>query len=212
MSSAPPVEHGTVRAGLKPIINMDTSSNVAVRSSRLHRVNSFAQGVERKKYMTEKVSQRSMARQKSGMRKLRDARIREMAATGKSITDIASEVGLDRNRVGKILSGEETKELIKSLENKIKLLGEEAIETLMDAMRMRKDPNMMGHAVKSAEKILKSIGALKERVELSHTFPKPTIIEKMDGGQVILGTCEEVIEPQAAIEDQSRETQERTDE
>lgn len=134
--------------------------------------------------MTEKVTKR---RKKSQAKELRDAKIRELAITGHTLNEIADSVGMERQQVGRILSNDETRELVKALENEIKLLGTEAVRTLMDAMAMRSEHQMMGHAVKAAEKILKSIGALKERLELEHTYPEPTVIEKPDGTKIVLG-------------------------
>jgi predicted transcriptional regulator len=134
--------------------------------------------------MTEKDARR---RKKSPAKALRDQKVREMAVTGHSINEIAETVGLERNQVSRILSDEETAELVRALEDQIKRLGTEAVRTLMDAMAMRTEHQMMGHAVKAAEKVLKSIGALKERVDVNHTSDEPWIIQMSDGSRMVLG-------------------------
>lgn len=136
--------------------------------------------------MAEKEAKR---RKKSPAKALRDQKVRELAVTGHSINEIAEEVGLERQQVSRILSDEETAQLVKELENSIKLLGTEAVRTLMDAMLLRKDEmGMMGHAVKAAEKVLKSIGALKERVDVNHTGEGPWVVQYSDGTKIIMGT------------------------
>jgi hypothetical protein len=49
------------------------------------------------------------------------------------------------------------------------------------------EPNRL----KAALSVLKSVGVIKEKIDMTHSFPKPTVILRSDGTQVILGVSEE---------------------
>ena len=43
----------------------------------------------------------------------------------------------------------------------------------------------------AARDLLKNFGSMKQQLDVSHTYPKPTIIQRMDGSQTILGAKNE---------------------
>ena len=45
----------------------------------------------------------------------------------------------------------------------------------------------MTNAQKAARDILKNAGLLKDSVDLNHSFPKPTVIKRRDGTEIVLG-------------------------
>jgi hypothetical protein len=46
-------------------------------------------------------------------------------------------------------------------------------------------------AAEIAVRITKSVGALKDKVDVSHSYPKPTVIVKPDGTRVVMGVSDE---------------------
>ena len=113
--------------------------------------------------------------QRSAAKRLRDSRVVEMASSGVPIKEIAGEMNIDRTTVTRILS------------SRVHSLVDKALKTVEDAMdNSRLD---MPSGTKVAIALLKSVGVLKDKVDLSHSFPKPTIIEKRNGDQVILGAA-----------------------
>lgn len=112
-------------------------------------------------------------------------------ATGKSVTDLAEQYGMSRQNASKILNSTEAKELLKLYEYRLQQLGTKSIDTLEYTLDNVSEFGMAGAASQNARAILKSIGALKEKIDLSHTFPKPTVIRKRDGTELVLGTSQE---------------------
>jgi hypothetical protein len=134
--------------------------------------------------MTRKPPKPTKTRRPSPAKKLRNIQITAMALEGKPIQEIAKAVGLERHQITAILSSKEMAELVKQAESRVHGLIGKAIDTLDAAMDSRMD---MASAVRSALAILKGTGALKDKLELKHTYPKPVIIEKLDGSTVVLG-------------------------
>lgn len=121
-------------------------------------------------------------------RKPRDIQVLAEAVQGKSETAIAKDLGINRRTVHKILTSDETKKLIAESESEIKGLITKSIRVIDKALDMHIDPDGMTHALKSAFGVLKSHGLIRETVNMEHSFPKPTIIERLDGSSVMLTT------------------------
>lgn len=107
--------------------------------------------------------------------------------SGKTLTAIAEEMGVHRSSVSEILNSDETKKLIERLEGKLKSMGPKSLDALAKVLELQDDPEKCVESLKAAIPILKSIGIIKDKVDISHTFPKAHIIERLDGSTVELG-------------------------
>jgi transposase-like protein len=107
-------------------------------------------------------------------------------AKGSSITEVANKYGLCRQYVHTILSSKEAEAILKRGEDALIRLVDKSVETLQFAID-KKDVDLT-NALKSAFAVLKTYGVVKEKSEIEVSVPKPTIITKRDGTQVILGT------------------------
>jgi predicted transcriptional regulator len=123
-------------------------------------------------------------------KKARDNSIRAEAAMGKTTVEIAKEYGLVRQTVSGILNSDETKDLLKRSENRVKLMVDKALDRLENAIETGEDGT---NALKAALAVLKNFGLIKESVDLNHRFPKPLVIKRTSGETVILGTEADVI-------------------
>jgi len=123
--------------------------------------------------------------QRSTTRRLRDARAIAMAVEGKTQKEIAGVIGVDRTTVGRILSSSEVKQLLKLAESRVNGLIESALDTVEKAMTSSAAD--MTNGLKASLAVLKSVGVIRDKIDLEHSFPKPTIINKLNGDQVILG-------------------------
>ncbi len=124
-------------------------------------------------------------------RKPRDIQVLTEAVKGKSETAIAKDLGINRRTVHKILTSDETKSLIKESEDRIKRLLTKSIDVVEKALDNHVDPESMNHSLKAALAVLKSHGVIRETVNMEHSFPKPTVIERIEGGAMILTAKQE---------------------
>jgi predicted transcriptional regulator len=124
----------------------------------------------------------------SAVKKLTDAKILGEIAAGKTVGQIAKEMGLHRTTVSKVLNGEDAKAIIKDAQDALHTAVPKAVQVLINALD---SPDEMT-AVNVARDILKNIGALQTKVELDHKFPKPVVIERINGTTVVLGTMADV--------------------
>ena len=134
-------------------------------------------------------------KQRSAAKQLRDNKIIEMTMEGKKGPEICEAMNINRSTVSKALNSEEAKEFIKENRNRLRGLVPASLVAFEDALGCRGD--LIHNAIKVAHGVLKSEGILREKIDLEHSFPKPTIIEKLNGDRVILG---------AAYEDEDYET------
>lgn len=121
---------------------------------------------------------------RSGSKALRDTKIRELAAEGRTNLEIAEKLGIERKTVAKVLNNPETLEIVKRAEAAIHDMVPLALSTLVESMSDRINPARE----RVAMAVLKSVGALRDKVELAHQFPEPVVIRRRDGEKVILGT------------------------
>lgn len=123
---------------------------------------------------------------RSGAKRLRNARVVELATEGKHVGEIAHELKIGRNTVTRILSSDEVKKILKEADTRVHGLVTKALDTVEQAIQGGEAD--MTNSLKAALALLKSAGVMKDNVNVAHTFPKPTIIKKRDGSEVILGT------------------------
>jgi len=116
------------------------------------------------------------------------------AMKGKTTGEIAQEYGVSRQVVSKVLNSDEAKALVSLGTQRIHLLMSNAIDTLEFMMDNKQEFGMAGSAFQSAKAILKTLGVLKESVDLNHNFPKPCVIKRSDGTEVVLGTEQDLQE------------------
>lgn len=115
----------------------------------------------------------------------RNLSIRAEAAAGKTATQLAKDYGLTRQTVSEILNSEQTAELLRNSEDRVKRLIGKALDRLEAALE---DPVDGTNGLKAALAVLKSFGLLRDSVELNHNFPRPVVIERLSGAEVVLGT------------------------
>ena len=130
-------------------------------------------------------------RQKNAAKKVRDLAIRSEAAAGVSHTELEGKYGLGRHQISKILNSDETKELLKSSEDRVKRMIERALDALEDSLGAAMDG---GNRLKAALSVLKNFGLIRDSVDINHRFPKPLVIKRADGSEVVLGTEADVKE------------------
>ena len=111
--------------------------------------------------------------------------MRAMAIEGKTVTEIAQEVGLSRQQASKILNSEEMKKITREAESRIYSLVHRALDTY--SLALQKDEIELSTAVKVATSILKSIGIINDKAEQKTELPEPFIIHRLDGSREILG-------------------------
>ena len=108
------------------------------------------------------------------------------AIQGKSNQALATKFDLSYQEVSKILNGPEARAYTKRCENKLILVCDDATDKLIE-MIQHKDARI---ALEACKMILKSTGVLKEKSELTLNLPRPTIIRKLNGDTIILGSRE----------------------
>lgn len=126
-------------------------------------------------------------RNKGEAQKLRDAGILAMNLSGKSTTEIASQTGLSRSQVSRVLNSDEIKALVKGAEGKIAGLIDKSVAKV-DAALDSDNPDQT-NGLKAALAVLKNFGLMRDSVDLNHSFPKPMVITRPGGVEVVLGTA-----------------------
>jgi predicted transcriptional regulator len=133
-------------------------------------------------------TKRPKKRQKgdSAVKALTDSKVLADIAAGKTVGQVAKEMGMHRTTVSKILNSDETKAKVKEIQGRLAGLIDQSLETLVEALENRAlDMNL---AVSVARDILKNFGAMQSKVEVDHKFPRPVVIQRLNGSTVILGT------------------------
>lgn len=117
---------------------------------------------------------------------LRNAAIEAKAIEGLNNQEIAQQTGLTPQHVSKILNSSEIKAKVKEAESRVAGMIDDALTTLHEAIKMGAiDPT---NSLKAALAVLKNYGAIKDNVNVNLSLPKPLVIERRNGTQVILGT------------------------
>lgn len=117
-------------------------------------------------------------------RRVRNQKIMADAAKGKHVAEIAKEHDLSTRQVIRVLSSDEQKLIIKRNESRLIAAADKAADKYINLLDSPDEKIVKG----VSEKILISAGALKEKAEIAHTFPKPTVIKRRDGSEVVLGS------------------------
>lgn len=123
---------------------------------------------------------------------MRNENILIAAASGKTQTEIAREFNLERRTVGKVLNSDEAREIAEREKKNTRLemyRRKEAAYAALDRALASEDERV---SLDAAKTVLKSIGEASEKLELEHSAkPKPRVITKLNGDQVISGLPEE---------------------
>lgn len=127
-----------------------------------------------------------------GDKSMRNENILIAAASGKTQTEIARDFGLERRTVGKVLNSDEAKEIAEREKKRTRLemyRRKEAAYAALDDSLVSPDEKVR---LRAAEIVLKSLGEASEKLELEHSSkPKPRVIEKLNGNQVVHGLPDE---------------------
>lgn len=110
----------------------------------------------------------------------------DMRAQGVTTQAIADELGVARQTVSAWLNSRDVKEIINEGRARLKALIAPSIDVY--AMSLKNAPADMTNAQKAARDVLKNFGLLKDQVDIAHTFPRPTVIKRVDGTEVVFGT------------------------
>ena len=118
--------------------------------------------------------------------KVLTAKCFELKTQGLSTIEIAEQLGCSRATVSRALNSKTGKELFDDARERIKTLISKAINVYDESLaNSAKD---MTNAQKAARDVLKNFGLLKDSIDISHSFPKPTVIKRLtDGSEVVLG-------------------------
>lgn len=140
--------------------------------------------------MGKKMTKLNKKRQKKApiTKEFRDQSIIAESMTGKTTNEIADQFDISRQTVSKALNGEEAKKLLSLGTARLQLLMTKSIDTLEYLMDNKHEFGLAGSAFQSAKTILKSIGVVKETLDISHQFPKPLVIKRRDGSETVLGS------------------------
>ena len=130
-------------------------------------------------------------RNKNAAKKVRDLAIRADAAAGVPHSELEDRYSLGRHQISKILNSDETKALLKSSEDRVKRMIERALDALEDSLGIATDGT---NRLKAALSVLKNFGLIRDSVDINHRFPKPLIIKRRDGSEVVAGTEADVKE------------------
>jgi predicted transcriptional regulator len=112
----------------------------------------------------------------------------ELRRKGLSTQAIADRLGITRQTVSEYLNSRDVKEIIQSARDRLKNLVEASVDVY--AMSLSNAKSDMTNAQRAARDVLKNYGLLREEVDLNHNFPKPTVIKRVDGTEIVLGATE----------------------
>jgi hypothetical protein len=126
-------------------------------------------------------------RKRANTKAARNQKILIDAANGATNADIVEKYGLSRQHVTRILNSDEMKAIVKRGESQIHAMVDKALKVIERAL----DSVDEKLAAEIAVRITKSVGALKDKVDVSHSYPKPTVIVKPDGTRVVMGVSDE---------------------
>jgi AcrR family transcriptional regulator len=118
------------------------------------------------------------------------ARAIELRSGGMSVTDIAKKLDCSTNTVTRYLRSHDSRAIIERAHERIEQLITKSIDVVLFALdNPDKD---LGNSLKAAVHILKTHGLIKETTDINHNFPKPTVIKRRDGSEVVLSASKEI--------------------
>lgn len=116
----------------------------------------------------------------------------KMRANGMGIVEIANALGVGRHTISRWMNSRDVKQVVNSAQNRLKALIEPSVSVFAKVIQnVDKDPT---NALRAAKDVLKTNGIIKDNIEMSHVFPKPTVIRRVDGTEVILGAQQQLEE------------------
>lgn len=107
-------------------------------------------------------------------------------AQGKEVQEIAEEMGIHRNTVGKLLAADEAKAILDKADDDITRMIGKIVNRAEDIIDAGEDTD----AIKLMLAFMKTKGLVKDAVEHHHKFPKPRVIKYKDE-KIVLGVVEE---------------------
>ena len=126
--------------------------------------------------------------------KLAKAKAIKKRIEGKSVREIAKEVGIAHATAYKIISSDEAKAAIERAKNKVTQMSDLALDVVREALLLKDNPDTphknMLIALKAAIPILESLGAINKNLNVNVEFPKPTIIVRPNGEHVQIGVSD----------------------
>lgn len=117
----------------------------------------------------------------TGAKNLRAKTIIAKALAGEKTADIAKDLGVSRQTVSAALNSDEVKKKVSEIDQVLAKGIDDAIRTVLNAVKYDYD---------AAYDLLKNFGSMKSAVDLHHQFPKPVVIKRANGEEIILGTDE----------------------
>lgn len=127
-------------------------------------------------------------RRNSISKKFKAAAAAAKALEGKTQLEIAKELGMSRQGVSKLFSSVETKEILAQAESQVVGMIGKAVGVVERAMDNADNPEAMTHGLKAALEVLHSVGVFKKKVDLSHAFPRPVVIDYGNGEKSVMGS------------------------
>lgn len=128
-------------------------------------------------------SEQKSKKRKNNARAMRNQKMMAEAAAGKTTNQIAAEFGVSRQAVNRVMSSEDAKQVVKN--------GNLKLTSLVDKALLVAEKVLDGHdlalAFQASVRVLKSVGIMRDKVDIAHSYPKPTVIKLMDGSEVVLG-------------------------
>jgi len=120
---------------------------------------------------------------------IRDYTIIEKAIAGKTQKEIANEMNVNRHTVRRSLTGAESKRILQEARERVVNLVSKALITVEKAMDGA-DTDMT-NGLKAALPVLETHQIITKNQNITHSFPKPTVIKRRDGSEVVLGSVTE---------------------
>lgn len=117
-------------------------------------------------------------------------RVLELRSKGMLTKEIAAQLGIHRSTVSRHLNSDDAKEMITQARNRFRSLIDWALDVY--EVCLHGDTADRSNARQAAKDILESHGIVKKDVNLNHNFPKPTVIKRFDGTEIVLGTTEDI--------------------
>jgi predicted transcriptional regulator len=122
-------------------------------------------------------------RSRSAAKELRDQQIVAKAMAGATTGEIAKDLGVGRTTVSQVLNSDDVKKKIKEIDNRLASGIDKAVDNVLKALE-NGDANM-------SVLLLKNFGSMRTNVDINHKFPRPVVIKRSDGSEVVLGSTED---------------------
>jgi transposase-like protein len=103
--------------------------------------------------------------------------------------EIADQLGCARGTVTKWLNQRDVKDIVQAAMYRFKNLMEAAVGVYAYAINNKEKDTT--NALKASRDILKTHGIIKDDLEVVHIVPRPTVIKRVDGTEVVLGTVKD---------------------